>query len=51
MRGIIRLIRELQEGDPRAIYVLIFTLVGTVVIVLVAELVRRRRRRQDRPEP
>ncbi len=46
MRGIIRLIQELHDGNPRAIYVLIFAVVGTVVIVLVAGQVRARRSRQ-----
>jgi len=48
MRGILRLIRGLQEGDPEAVYVLIFAIVGTAVIVLTVALVRRRRNRQDR---
>jgi len=47
MRGIVRLIRGLQEGDARAVCVLIFAILGTAVIVLVAELVRRRRSRQN----
>ncbi len=46
MRGIIRLVQELQAGNPRAIYVLIFAIIATVVIVLVAGQVRARRSRQ-----
>ncbi len=40
----IRLIRALQEGDPSAIYVPAFAVVGTIVLVLIAELVQRRRK-------
>ncbi len=46
MRGIIRLIQELQEGNPRAVYVLIFAVVGTAIIVVAAGVVRARRNRQ-----
>lgn len=46
MRGIIRLIRELQEGNPRAVAVLIFAVAGTAVILLVVGIVRARRRRR-----
>lgn len=50
MRGIVRLIRELQEGDPTAIRVLIFAVIGTPVILLAAGLVRARRSRKGGPE-
>jgi len=45
MRGIVRLVRELQEGNPRAVAVLIFAVAGTAVILLVVAMVRARRRR------
>jgi uncharacterized membrane protein YeaQ/YmgE (transglycosylase-associated protein family) len=50
MRGIIRLIQELQAGNPRAVYVLLFAIVGAVVLVVVAGRVRARRSRQNNPK-
>jgi hypothetical protein len=44
MRGIVRLIRELQEGDPTAVYMLVFAIIGTIVLVLTAEFIQRRRK-------
>ncbi len=44
MRGIIRLIHELQAGNPAAVYVLVFAVVGTVVLVVITQLVQRSRR-------
>lgn len=44
MRGIGRLIEELVQGNPRAIGVLIFAVVGTVVIVVITEIIHRRRK-------
>ncbi len=44
MRGIIRLIDGLARGDMEAVYVLAFAVVGTVILVAIAEVVQRRRR-------
>jgi hypothetical protein len=41
---IIRLIEGLIAGDPTARFVLIFTLMGTVIIVGLTEVIRRSRR-------
>lgn len=43
MRDMIRLIDGLAAGDPTAQAVLVFTVVGTVVILVVVALIRRRR--------
>lgn len=43
MHDIIRLIEGLIAGDPTARFVLIFTLVGTVLILGVVALIRRSR--------
>jgi hypothetical protein len=43
MRGIFRLIDGLAAGDPTAVAVLAFAVVGTVFIVGVVMVVRRRR--------
>ena len=43
MRDIIRLIDGLIAGDTTARFVLIFTLVGTVIILGVVALIRRSR--------
>jgi hypothetical protein len=44
MRGILRLIEGLLNGDPFAIYVLIFAVAGTAIIYGITEVVQRRRR-------
>ena len=44
LRGIARLIEGLQRGDPQAIWVLVFVVVGTIAIVAVTEWIQRRRR-------
>lgn len=43
MRDIIRLIDGLIAGDPTATFVLIFTIVGTVIILGIVALIRRSR--------
>jgi len=43
MRGISRLIDGLAVGDPTATAVLLFTIIGTVVIVSIVMVIRRRR--------
>jgi uncharacterized membrane protein YeaQ/YmgE (transglycosylase-associated protein family) len=44
MRGIGRLIEGLKQGNSTAIAVLVFAVVGTVVIVVITEIIQRRRR-------
>ena len=44
-RGLVRLFDGLQRGDPQAIAVLLFAIVGTIAIVAVAEWIQRRRRK------
>jgi hypothetical protein len=44
LRGIGRLIDGLSQGDARAVSVLIFAVVGTLLILAVTEIVQRRRR-------
>jgi hypothetical protein len=44
MTDIIRLVEGLIAGDPTARFVLIFTLVGTVIIVGITAAIRRFRR-------
>jgi hypothetical protein len=41
LTDIIRLIEGLIAGDPTAKFVLIFTLVGTVIIVGITAVIRR----------
>jgi hypothetical protein len=41
LTDIIRLIEGLIAGDPTARFVLIFTLVGTVIIVSITAVIRR----------
>lgn len=43
MRGISRLIEGLVAGDPTATSVLIFAVVGTILIVGIVMMIRRRR--------
>ncbi len=43
MRDMIRLIEGLAAGDPTAQGVLVFTVVGTAVILAAVVLIRRRR--------
>ena len=43
MRGISRLIEGLMVGDPTATAVLVFTVVGTIVILGVVMVIRRKR--------
>jgi hypothetical protein len=45
MRGIIRLIDGLLRGDQVALYVLIFAVVATIIIVSITEVIQRKRRR------
>ena len=48
VRGIGRLIDGLQRGDPQAVWVLVFVVVGTLAIVAVTEWIQRRRRARAR---
>ena len=51
-RGVERLIDGLLRGEAQALYVLVFVIVGTVLIVAATEVVQRRRRAErlrDRP--
>jgi len=47
MRGITRLIEGLLHNDPTALAVLGFTVVGTVAIVLVTEVIQRKRKKNQ----
>jgi LPXTG-motif cell wall-anchored protein len=44
MGDIIRLIEGLIAGDPTAQSVLVFTVIGTIVIVGITMIIRRRRK-------
>jgi membrane protein implicated in regulation of membrane protease activity len=46
MRGILRLIDGLLSGDPEALTILIFAVVATLIIYVIAEVVQRRRKSQ-----
>jgi len=48
MSDFIRLIEGLLVGDPTAIAVLIFAVVGTTVIFALTEVIQRRRRKNRR---
>ena len=48
MRGINRLIEGLLAGDSTAVYVLIFTVVATIIIFTITEIIQRNRKRQHR---
>lgn len=43
VNGILRLIDGLLRGDPTAVYVLVFAVVGTILILVAVEIIRRRR--------
>jgi len=43
IRGIIRLIEGLSRGDPEAFYVLAFAIVGSGMIYLAVQFVRRKK--------
>ncbi len=44
MRGILRLIEGILNGDPEVIPIAIFAVVGTVVLYAVTEIIRKRRK-------
>jgi hypothetical protein len=46
MRGIVRLVEGLLRGEAEAVYVLVFAVAGTLLIVLITGSIRRRRRQQ-----
>jgi hypothetical protein len=47
MRGIIRLIEAIFEGDPDVVPILIFAVVGTVILYFAAEIIRKRRKGKE----